>query len=155
MKKLNYLVAPLFMFILFGCGSISIVEPSPISDVIKVEGKDKNQLYIDSNNWMVKAFNNAKSVIQFSDKENGVVTGKYLLSTNGMEGDKIVQVPAEIYAIINIQVKDNAAKITITPSSFKRHSNMNNYSESELKIDVQRIIVSFRSSLMKKESNDW
>ena len=155
MKTINKAVIFLSIFLLFSCGSISIIEPTPITEVVNVKGKDKNLLYIDANNWMVESFVNAKSVIQFSDKENGVITGKYLLSSSGFKGDKIVQDVTDIFAIIKIELRDNKARITISPYSFKRHSNMNNYSEEQMNSDVKRLIRNFKEKINKNESNDW
>lgn len=77
MKKL-LLLPVLFLFISCGITNSTPVSISPISSKINVSG-EQNELYVRANNWMVGNFTDAKSVIQFSDKEEGIVTGKYLL----------------------------------------------------------------------------
>jgi len=75
---------------------------------------DKNGNYIKANEWMVQTFQNAKSVIQFSDKEEGIVKGKYVMKV-GTPGSTYVASTPDFYAIITLRVKDNASRIEITP----------------------------------------
>jgi len=66
MKKLTFLMT-LILFV--GCTPIVY---TPVStDEVNIQGT-KNELYVKANLWMVDQFSNAKSVIQFSDKEAGV-----------------------------------------------------------------------------------
>ncbi|WP_107822016.1 DUF4468 domain-containing protein [Mangrovibacterium marinum] len=58
--------------------SLQQVTVSKSEQVIEVPGT-KDELYVKANEWMVRSFNNAKSVIQFQDKEAGKIMGKYLL----------------------------------------------------------------------------
>lgn len=98
----------------------------PIDKTIVVEGS-KNELFVKANNWMVEIFTNSKSVIQFSDKEAGVVIGRYLFKDFGTKTvmGKIVDF-GEIFAIIKLQVKDGATKITIDTDDFiEIHSKAN------------------------------
>ncbi len=77
----------------------------------------KNELSIIANKWMVGVFGSAKSVIQFSDKEEGIIIGKYNLHyapemySNGV----ILRSGIEAYALIEISVKDNKTRIQIKP----------------------------------------
>ena len=76
---------------------------------------------------MVEIFTSAKSVIQFSDKEAGVVSGRYLFKDFGSKNvmGEIVDF-GEIYAIIKLQVKDGVSKITIDAEGFTEiHSKAN------------------------------
>lgn len=125
------------------------------SKVINVDGKTKNELYIRANTWMVEAFTNAESVIQFSDKENGIVTGKYIMttiitSTTTSHG---------VYSIIKIQVKDGAAKITITPESYQNNANIFaggiSYPLEKMNSDVDALIGDFSKSIVETENTDW
>jgi len=79
---------------------------------------NQDDLYIKSNTWMVERFNSAKSVVQFSDKEGGIVIGKYLMAeVPNVMGYGVVSY-TDVYARIKIQVKDEVAKITVTPEPF-------------------------------------
>jgi hypothetical protein len=104
---------------------------------------------------MVETFNNAESVIQFSDKENGIVTGKYIMttiitSTTTSHG---------VYSIIKIQVKDGAAKITITPESYQNNANVFaggvSYPIEKMNADIDALIDDFANSIVEVESTDW
>ena len=53
------------------------------TNVIDVEGKSKDELYILANSWFVAQFNSGKSVIQLNDKEAGVIIGKGYISGVG------------------------------------------------------------------------
>lgn len=104
---------------------------------------------------MVDTFNNAESVIQFSDKESGSISGRYLLGT--------VVAPSQYgsgtkaYATIKIKVKDGAAKIIVTPESFTyAKGNMYTlYTEENAQSDILNLINSFKISMGTKEDNSW
>ena len=104
MRKLFLLPVLTVLFLSLQSCAVITTESRPITKVVNIEDATKNELYVRANNWMVSAFNNAESVIQFTDKETGTITGKYLLGT-------ITQAsqygPANrAFAIIQIQVKE-------------------------------------------------
>ena len=146
----------------FSCGSMyntELVEIQPMEKVIEVDGA-KNDLYVKANNWMVEQFVNAKSVVQFTDKESGTVTGKYnyksIYATNGY-GQQVSS--NDLFAILKIQVKDNTAKITIMPESFNTVSGdwvpkSARYTREEAVQDLTSTLNSFES-YMKTTKSDW
>ena len=84
--------------------------------------KPKN--YIQANEWMVEAFVSSQSVISFSDKEAGIVKGKYTVHSGTHTPGTYIgygittpssSTPAR-YAIITIRVKDSLARLEIQPS---------------------------------------
>ena len=135
MKKISKLI--LITFLIVGIQSCAIVtyEGTPEVKVVQVEKENQNQLFVKANNWMVERFNNAESVIQFSDKESGTISGKYLLGT--VTNPNEYGPGSKAWAMIKVQVKDNAARITITPDSFK-YAKGNPYT---LYIRVKKLIV--------------
>jgi hypothetical protein len=118
MKNLIYL---LVLFLLPSCAALT---PIPISYESFLKTKeitaDKNRadLFVAANSWMVETFNDAESVIQFSDKEAGIIKGRYLLGgayeTYTLSGH-IYDRDTRVYATITIMVKDSLSKITIAP----------------------------------------
>ena len=76
MKKL------ILLFAILGtsCGSVKYYNSpiSPRTEIVELT-TDKNTNFVNANEWMVEVFNNAESVIQFSDKEAGIVKGKYIV----------------------------------------------------------------------------
>ena len=87
---------------------VTFLETEHLSIVYDDVIGSKDELYVKANAWMVSAFNNAKSVVQYQDKEAGTIMGKYL-----MHGGTLVQSMAgtttsseEVYAIIDIRIKE-------------------------------------------------
>jgi len=155
MKNLSLGIIIIGIVLLQSCTMNKILTTPSKFKVVTVKGKTKNELYIRANTWMVETFNNAKSVIQFNDKENGIVTGKYIMAT-------IITTTTtrhEVYSIIKIQVKDEAAKITISPESYKSDANFfaggKNYSLEMMNADVDALINNFSKSIMETESSNW
>lgn len=157
MRKL--MILSLLLVSLLGlqsCGSVKMVDSKTTEKVVQLNDKSQDDLYIRANTWMVEKFNNAESVIQFSDKPNGIVTGKYLLSSKGIAGSGMSATWKNVYAIIKIQVKDNAAKITITPESFGVYSmNPQAYTAEQSQTDIDLLIADFSKSIGNVESTDW
>ncbi len=155
MRKLFLLSVSLLLILsIQGCAVIT-TESKPVSKVVNVEDATQNDLYVRANNWMVSAFNNADSVIQFTDKESGTITGKYLLGTISQANQ---YGPANrAFAIIQIQVKDGASKITITPDSFKyaKGNPYTLYTGEKAQEDINALLISFEQSIKQKEDKDW
>ncbi len=134
------------------------VTMEPIEHQFQVD-KNKDDLYVSANNWMVENFNDAKSVIQFTDKEAGVVTGKYLLkSSYNYEGYTATE--TDIFAIIKIQVKDGASKITITPDNFNSVSSSMvdpkyQYTKEMAETQVKHLIASYEEYIKNDNSEVW
>ena len=81
-----------------------------------ISNKSKNDLFIIANSWMVETFNNATNVIQFSDKEAGMIKGRYLMGgTLSSPSTYIGEIDRRVFAIITVQVRDSLTKITIAP----------------------------------------
>ena len=140
-----------------GCSSFEVVTTKsiPVEKIIYIKGEAQNSLFVKANNWMVNNFKNAKSVVQFTDKESGNVSGRYLLSMVMPASD---YAPASYaYATINIKVKDGAAKIIITPESFVyvKNNMFTYYTEEQSQKDVNSLIDSFSTSIKIAEDNNW
>ncbi len=156
MKKIGLIsIIVLGFLIIQSCTSTKeTVTGVPKSKVIKMDGKSKNELYINANTWMVETFSSAKSVVQFTDKEDGIVIGKYLLTTNGYAGTNTY---ADIHAIIKIQVKDDASKITITPDNFNipSFSPASYYSVDDAIKDINNLIDNYSMYIKNTETSNW
>ncbi len=152
-KKVK-IISSLFLILLVGCATVT-TKSIPVEKKLNIPNTKMNDLYVRANNWMVDTFRNAKSVVQFSDKEAGVISGRYLLGT--------VVAPSEYgpgssaYAQIKILVKDNAAKIIVTPEPFSyMKGNMYTlYTEEDAKKDIENLIISLDSSMLKSDNTNW
>lgn len=155
MKKVYSLTTMLFLTVLLQGCAIATFSGQPVSKVIDVEGSTKNELYVRANNWMVSTFNDAESVVQFTDKESGTITGKYLMGTitNANQYG-----PAQrAFAVIKLQVKDGSTKITVIPDSFQ-YAKGNPYTlftGEDATRSVNYLISSYERAIVQEEDNDW
>ncbi len=106
----------LLIFLLTSCFTLIETTAPKSGEIIEVKGT-KDELFIRSNQWMVKAFTNGKSVIQSQDKQTGKIIGKYLLHGEfGIQSQYgFIQQSPDAFALITIIVKDNTAQIVIEP----------------------------------------
>jgi hypothetical protein len=95
--------------------TVYFTEAEAVSRVIDNLGASKSELFIRANDWMVTNFNDASSVIEFSDKESGTLIGKYKLFGTVKSGSYGTTVDTRVYAKIDIRIKDNKVKATILP----------------------------------------
>lgn len=146
-------------FLFQSCGIKTIpVAMNPIDHQFQID-KKKDDIFVSANNWMVENFNNAKSVIQYSDKEAGVVTGKYLLKSS-YNYDGYTASENDIFAIIKIQVKGGASKITITPDNFNSISSdlvdpKYQYTKEMAETQVNDLIASYENYIKNDNSEVW
>ena len=142
--KSIYLI--LLNFLLLSCATI-MVSVKKTGDIIEVTGS-KNELYLKSNEWMVRNFNNAKSVIQFSDKEAGKIMGKYRMNSE-----------PELFSLISLIVKDNTVKIEIEPIGIWAFPSVGGYGpekqkeiyEDYCKKEISKLIESYRKYIFSNE----
>jgi hypothetical protein len=161
MKK-SIKVSALFLVItvfMSSCSVKRIAIPSPEAETKNVETEtDNNSNFIKANEWMVQSFNDAKSVIQFKDKEAGIVKGKYLLKAGVVSTSPYVQSVPSFYSIITIRVKDNLARIEIdAPSgmySFKVYGIETGFTKEMFLVEASKLINNFDIYMKKKSSND-
>lgn len=113
----------------------------------------QDQLYLKANQWMIKEFVDASSVIQHNDKEAGVVMGKFLLHGNlrtvGYSGSSV---DTRIFAIIEITVKENKSRIQVKPQSSWTYSeeSTNRYSKEDAMADIEKLATSFHKAMVKE-----
>lgn len=94
------------------------VEMRSMEKIVEIPDNSKDELYIKANSWFVETFNSAESVIEFQDKEAGKIMGKYIFSyAEGVYTYNVKQT-------VDIAIKDNKVKITISNPMFKATSGM-------------------------------
>lgn len=162
MKNFFSSIFVVFLLALQSCGGYQAtpVSVEPVSKTFEID-KSKNDLYVSANNWMAETFNDAKSVIQFTDKEAGVVTGKYLLKPlYTTQGYSVVESGNGIYAIIKVQVKDGASKITVTPDDFTELKGdfvnpLMKFTKEDALTRVNALMASYEDYLKNDNSTEW
>lgn len=152
MKKTVFLIFAIITF--QSCGTYQKISASDLSKEAIYDNLNKSQtdLYIIANDWMIDAFNNADSVIQFSDKEEGTIIGKYYLYGN-MQTIYGSVIDNRIFAKISIQLKDNRAKINVTPTT-----DITVYAANitvKLRNDINTLVTSFESRITANNSTVW
>jgi hypothetical protein len=156
------MILVVMMFLLFSCASVmpNIVPVSGEveSKIIAVEGLTKDELYIKVNSWAVDAFNSAESVIEFQDKEAGIVKGKY--STDIVEGIYY----SRIKTTLTVEVKEGKCLIRLSDplTQFTGDALNGSYGGNraykpidtqavldKAKIEWEGLIVSFESAMLE------
>lgn len=122
----------------------------------------KEELFVNANRWMISIFKDARSVIQFSDKTEGILIGKYLLY---YPESLFYNLSPEIYAIIEINVKDGRGRISIKPDNWS-YSKANYgipywsgtqdsylYDKEKAIADIDTLCEDFNKNLQSKKIN--
>jgi hypothetical protein len=159
MKKLLYLLLIVLM------ASCAPLNPSYFSykefsaeKVVSVE-KNKSDLFLGANTWMIESFNDPASIIKYSDKEEGAIIGQYLMEGNYSAGSAYIPATdTRIFATISIVVKDNSTKIKIVPLGIGRYypPDPNGYiqprsmpSGEDIKKKAEELITDYESFILK------
>ena len=113
MKRVNLLFFVIGMLLISSAlTGETVVDPTlkQYSEVIDVPSVNASTLFTKANSWLVDSFKNAESVIQYSDKDAGIIKGKYVeqIGTEYLEDHYIVS------STITIEVKDNKYRVTFS-----------------------------------------
>jgi hypothetical protein len=112
-------------FFFVSCLGSKVPQDTPLSKIADFENVfDKGENFVLANEWMVETFNDAQSVIQFTDKESGIVKGKYTVRNGYVSTSPYVASVEALYSIITIRVKENSCRIEIDPPNVQFYSQM-------------------------------
>jgi hypothetical protein len=146
MKKLLVLLFVFFQSCMM-YHEISYTENEKFIKIYELQ-QSKEQLFIKANDWFVSYFVSAYHVIDYSDKQSGVIIGKYL-----MFGDLIHTqygtIDSRIYAKIDVRVKDEKIMLNITPVGVWRTSFV--YTKEMATSQMNELADSFYSHLQTAE----
>lgn len=78
------------------------------SEVVPAEGLSQSDIYLQAQAWFAKTFNDANSVIQVQDKEQGLLIGK------GMSEENINNVLTPFWFTVKIEAKEGRYRYEIT-----------------------------------------
>jgi len=161
MKKALLII---FCLSLTSCGGYktTTVSVPEASKQFEVEGI-KDDLYVKANQWMVENFNNSKSVIQFSDKEAGIVSGRYYFhgfTTTAGYGTNATTETTDVYALIKLQVKDGASKISVKPEDFHyvegfMIQNYGTQNEEGVESAIQGLLTGYEDYMINSTATDF
>ena len=137
--------------------AVSFTEEENYTKVFTDLPDSKSMLYTKSHDWMISTFNDAESVIQHQDKEEGIIMGKYLLNGKVASGAYGTTLDTRVYAKIDIQVKDNKARIIIEPLSEWQYDasgmTIYSYSKDMAIADMKSLADDFYSHIQKQRAD--
>jgi hypothetical protein len=124
MKLKGIIFTILAAMLLHGCSTVQYVPENErrIERVIEASGWSKNKLYVKTNAWFVETFNSAESVIEYQDKEDGVIMGKYTLEINLNPELNLFSSGAgysTIRQVVMVDIKDGAVRIRLRDPYFR------------------------------------
>lgn len=116
MKHLSVLFV-LFL-LLSGCASTIYGKKADDSlrsfqKVIDAPGQSKTELYLKANEWAVKNFVKANSVIEFSDKDAGKIMGKFVYEFQDGIYDTLIR------STVTVESKDGKVRISLEDPNSK------------------------------------
>lgn len=181
MKKL-FIVAFLFISI---SGYCQLLDGLPtdengrlcFSEVVQLDGVSKDVIYLRSNQFFVDIFKSSKDVIQFDDKEAGILIGKGFSTTYFTAWG--TKTPIQLWYTIKIQSKEGRYKYDIYDLEYrfsdnsivktcevmfdkktflKKNGEPNEYIVQYkiiTIIEVQNIIKSIKTTLANGEKQEW
>lgn len=154
MKKLAVIIISL---ILVSCGSTqTFPAPETVTKTLQLKS-DHNSNYIKANEWMVENFGDAESVIQFTDKDAGIVKGKYSMYS-GQAQSAYTPAVGRYFSMITLRVKDNGAKIEVAPlgkfSVFTYMGVKHGYTPTQFIESANALVANFEEHMNKKSAND-
>ena len=118
-------ISIIISFFFVSCLGSKVPQDTPLPKIADFEnGFDKGENFVLANEWMVETFNDAQSVIQFTDKESGIVKGKYIVRNGSVSTSPYVASVEALYSIITIRVKENSCRIEIDPPNGQFYSQM-------------------------------
>ena len=158
MKKLNILfITTIVILLSISCATINPSEVKGMTKIVEAPGASKDELFVKASSWLVDAFNSAKSVIQFSDKEAGVIKGKYRITF-----PQFLET-GECEATFTVECKDGKCRLIIDdPYNFRaddiystRITNMTKEGYESVTNDINALCLSFEKYLKEEHDVSW
>jgi hypothetical protein len=111
-SAMEKIVAVALVLTVVVCGCVSTSEPAPsdsYQQIVTLQ-KDKQEIFNLSMQWMAKSFVSSKAVIEYSDKDTGVIMGNgiALVDVGALSGK------SPIKFMIEIEVKDRKSRLTFS-----------------------------------------
>jgi hypothetical protein len=86
----------------------------PYISVVDIPGVSQDALYRRANSWFVDAFRSAESVIQYQDKDEGIIKGKY--SFDIVRRGALIKTP--MLGTITVEVKEGRYRVQFSDPQF-------------------------------------
>ena len=109
MKKVPWIIfVVMILGMLVSCATTmqAVGESMIVQRIIEVQGT-KSELYRLANEWMAKSFVDSSEVIQYRDKDEGIIVGR------GITKQPIGLITFNFWYSLTVEVKENKARVTI------------------------------------------
>ncbi len=168
MKKIIFTLVALGIITSQGC--ITIPSPEEVqknayngySEVVELNSIPKDQIFELSKIWIAKSFNSANNVIQYADKNTGIIIGKGNFSlkcpdkVKGMNCLAYTSTKAEF--TLKIEIKDGKSRLTFSDV----HQAVNNYpfydniSKPIIDSQIKGIVKNYHLDIVnQKNDSNW
>ena len=135
--------------------------PEPVVYVVSDLESSQGQLYLKANQWLIRTFAKKDGVVEYSDREEGVLMGKFTLYDNRAVGVYGSSAGDLIQATIDIRVKDGKARFAVHPlgewqvyyfkDSMTGRETFGGYSEAMILSLIQALREDLKVSLLKED----
>lgn len=131
MKKLIVLIVAtaVLMSSFVGCVGLSPAPEQEISRIVVVENVTKEVIFEKTKIWIAENFNSSKAVLEYTNKEDGVIIGNGKLIMDGNTMDLLAGIVYRCYFTMRVDIKDSRFKISFL--NLKVTSSSNTYGESD------------------------
>lgn len=162
MKNKLLIIVMVVVALLSGCATTSTENVvDEMSIVVEIPNKTADELFVLANSWAVDTFNSAEAVIEFSDKDAGIIKGTFSHSISGFN-------TYMTETTITVEVREGRARITFDDPKARMTSLMgqttnpdawtwgecNNSQLAELNTIWVAMIADFENALNAVEE-DW
>ena len=86
------------------------------SVIFQAQGLSSDEIYIRANMWFVTAFYRADSVIQFSNKEAGIIMGRFTRSAN------VGSASGFIRSLVQVEIMDNRFRVSFSDPTWNQRT---------------------------------
>ncbi|MFW1954318.1 DUF4468 domain-containing protein [Acinetobacter guillouiae] len=134
-----------------------------LTEIVEINGKNKDQIFEDSRVWIAKNFNSANDVIQYADKSSGQIIAKGITGLTCLP--EMGKLQCMGYSSIRfaftliIDVKDNKARLKVENVHYIQNVNAGVREEIEKRMaesQFTQLIKQYRDDLnQSSKSVDW
>ena len=152
-SSISWFAITISVILIIGCASFEPInrEELKIKKTFELP-KTKEELWLISMDWMVNEFVSAKDVIQFSEKEQGIIIGK------GITQITYTLWPVDTCFTLKIETKDNKARITVYDPYIKTGDfivQINTKADlQKYQLKIAMIMISYERTIFK-ETDSW
>jgi hypothetical protein len=124
MKRVSQILFSIAVVLfLASCATVDSPDPEDmiVERVITFPDMEQDELYDLTNRWFVHSFGRAQAVIDYQDKDRGIVMGKYTYRTSVL-GPLAMSTIDRVECTIQVEVRDGRARVQIMDPSIRLSS---------------------------------